>query len=131
MNIGKSITDSNENSNVQAYYNFEVKSNSDKDTYYEIYASDLDYDNTIHSNYIKMYLTDENNKPLSGFDNLAVPTFYNLKVSSLNPTSKRLYYGYIKSGETQKFILRVWVGDAYAVGVDTNSFGMKIYAEAK
>ena len=60
-----------------------------------------------------------------------VPTFFNLTVAKLTPKGKRLYYGTLKGGESKKFILRVWVGDAYAIGENSNDFGMNIYVEAE
>jgi len=128
--MGKKIDNDSSNSKVQGYYEFEIKSNNKVGTNFEIIASDLDFNNDIHPNYIKMYLTDEMENPLAGYDELAVPTFYKLKVSSMVPTGRRVYYGYIKPGEVKKYKLRVWVGDAYSVGVNTKNFGMKISVEA-
>lgn len=127
--LGKSMIYDEDNKNVQSFYEFEVKSKSEKKKKYEITVSDLDFSNSIHPNFIKVYLTDENNHPISGFDTLAVPTYYDLKVSSINPTAKRLYYGTIKAGEVKKYRLRVWVGDAYSIGIQTKKFGMKVNVE--
>ena len=125
--VGRTFT-SNKESRVQAFCKFEVKSN--ESTKYSLYLSDLDYDNSIHSNFIKVYLTDELENPVQGFDTISVPTFYNLRSSSFNPTDRVLFEGKLKSEESKKYILRVWVGDAYAVGTNVNTFSMKLHVEA-
>ena len=128
---GRSISFSEDNSDVQGYYEFEVTANPKYKTKFEIYAIEQYYDSKIHPNYIKVYLTDEYNNPISGYDDLSVPTFYNLKASSLNSVGKRLYYGSLKAGESKKFILRAWVGDAYSIGKTEKNFGMKIYVDVE
>ena len=126
--VGKTFTTDKNDSRVQAYCKFEIKTN--KDTKYSLYVSDLDYDNTIHSNFVKVYLTDELENPISGFDKNSVPTFYSLRSSDTNPTDRILVEGKIKKDESKKYILRVWVGDAYAVGNNVNNFSMKLHVEA-
>ena len=37
---------------------------------------------------------------------------------------------FVKSNKSKKYILRVWVGDAYAVGTRVNNFSMKLHVEA-
>ena len=128
--VGRKITYSEENSHVQIYYEFEVKSKSNTDTNYEIYLSSDKYKNNIHPNFIKIYLTDSNNNPIEGFNTIAVPTYFNLKVATATPLGRRLYYGKIKANDTKKYILRAWIGDAYAVGVDSKEFGFDLYVEA-
>ena len=126
--LGKNISFEEDNSTVQGYYEFEI--NSEEDTNYEIFAIEKYYNRLIHPNYIKVYLTDENNNPIDGFDSLSVPTFYDLTVSSLNPAGRRLYYGHLKAGETKKYIFRSWVGDAYSISPVERNFGIKIFVEA-
>ena len=115
-NMGKEFKYNNDNKNVQGYYEFEITNKYDNGTFYEIYVDMEDYPNLVHSNFIKLYLTDGNNKPIDGFNGKAVPTFYKLKGSSSSVTGKRLYRGYIKSKESKSFILRSWIGDAYSIG---------------
>ena len=76
-----------------------------------------------------MYLTDEHNKVLPGYDSVSVPTYYNLRVSTLNPNARRLYYGYLDAGESRSFILRSWIGDAYTISNISKQFGAKLYVE--
>ena len=125
--VGRTFT-SNKESRVQAFCKFEVKTN--KSTKYSLYLSDADYDNSIHSNFIKVYLTDELENPVKGFDTMSVPTFYSLRSSSINPTDRVLLEDKLKAKDSKKYILRVWVGDAYAVGTNVNKFSMKLHVEA-
>lgn len=113
--MGKKIKYDDDNKNVQGYYQFDVINNNDEGTYYEIYVDMADYSNLVHTNFIKLYLTDSDNNPIDGFGGKAVPTFYKLKNSSSSLTGKRLYRGYIKSKESKSFILRSWIGDAYSI----------------
>lgn len=128
--MGKKIEYDEDNNDVQVYYEFEVKSTASRGTNFEIYISDEKFNNIIHSNYIKVYLTDEDNNPVSCFDNTPVPTIYYLKNSN-NHIGKQLYYGYIKAGETKKYILRIWFSDAYTLGVTQNEYDLEINAEAE
>ena len=114
--VGRTFNYNDHNKKVQGYYEFEITNNNDKGTYYEIYVDMADYSNLVHTNFIKLYLTDGNNNPIKGFDGKAVPTFYKLKNSSSSVTGKRLFRGYIKSKESKNYILRSWVGDAYSIG---------------
>ena len=116
---------------VQGYYSFIVKNNSNFDTNFEIYLDDSKYENTIHPNFIKTYLTDSNDNPVSGFDGLAVPTYYKLRVSNIVPTGRKIYEGNLKSFESKKYTLRAWVGDAYSIDVLSKSFSFDVKVEAK
>ena len=128
--LGKKIKYDSDNSDVQGYYEFEVKATKGSG-YYEIYAVEDEIKKGIYPNYIKVYLTDDNNDPVDGYENVYAPTFYKLTTSSINPNGRRLYYGYIKEKQTKKFILRSWISDAYITNYDTRSFGFKVYAEAE
>lgn len=130
--IGKNIVYDEDNSQIQGYYEFEVESTVSYKTKYEIYAMEQYYPKVqaIHSNYIKVYLTDENNIPVMGYDTLSTPTIYTLKNSN-NFVGKRIYSGTLKPGEKKKFILRIWVSDAYSIGNIEKKYGMFVNVEAK
>lgn len=130
-NVGKNIIYNKDNMSVQGYYSFIVKNNSNFDTNFEIYLDDSKYENTIHPNFIKTYLTDSNDNPVSGFDGLAVPTYYKLRVSNIVPTGRKIYEGNLKSFESKKYTLRAWVGDAYSIDVLSKSFSFDVKVEAK
>ncbi len=126
---GKAIYYDKSKDKFQGYLEFEVVSKSTVKSKYEIYA--VEDDNVIiHPNYVKVYLTDENDNPVSGYEDFAVPTFYNLRVSSLNPKGKRLYYGTINPNEAKKYKLRVWFSDSYKLEQEDKNFSIKLFVEA-
>ncbi len=127
--IGKRIKYNADNSDVQTYIEFTITSKSNVGSNYELYLVQDDLEKSLHPNFVKVYLTDEHNKALPGFDSLSVPTYYNLRVSSLNPSARRLYYGYLDAGESRSFILRAWIGDAYTISNVSKEFGAKLYVE--
>lgn len=127
--IGKRIKYNADNSDVQSYIEFTITSKSDVGSNYEIYLVQDDLEKSLHPNFVKVYLTDEHNKVLPGYDSVSVPTYYNLRVSTLNPNARRLYYGYLDAGESRSFILRSWIGDAYTISNISKQFGAKLYVE--
>ncbi len=128
--IGKNMVYDEDNVSVQGYYEFEVESTVSYKTKYEIYAMEQYYSQAIHPNYIKVYLTDGDNVPIEGYDTLSVPTFYDLK-NSFHSIGKKIYSGTLNPNEKKKFILRVWVSDAYSISTIEKKCGMLVYVEAK
>lgn len=126
---GKAINFEKSKDKFQGYLEFKVISKSTVKTKYEIYAISKNKQN-IHPNYIKVYLTDENDKPISGFEDFAVPTFYNLRVSSINPNGRRIYHDSINPNETKTFKLRVWFSDAYTLEKEEKDFDIKLFVGA-
>ena len=77
---------------------------------YEVYATPIE--KTIDTKYVKVYLTDQNDNPISGFDT-TVPTYDNLTDSS-ETGSKTIYKSELtKSEEVKKYRLRVWISSDY------------------
>lgn len=90
------------------YYDFEVSLpstyNLENEAYYEIILSDMS--NSIDSSFIKVYLTDHNNKALDGFDNF-VPV---LSVFSDADEGKIIYTGkFSKNNLLDKYRVRIWI----------------------
>ena len=112
---GREIVFSEDNKKVQGYYEFEINNKNSVGTSFEIFIDMEEYDYLIHPNFVKVYLTDGDNKALAGYTGKSVPTLYKLKSSSASLNGKRVYKGYISSNETQRFILRSWIGDAYSI----------------
>ena len=115
--LGKDINDKDK------YYEFSVSNDFDKEINYEILLEPII--NTLDGKYIKFYLTDENNKPLSGFDK-EVPVFSQFSDSELDG-NKVLYKDTLKAKSDSKFILRVWISDSYNVSKESDlSFSFKV-----
>lgn len=125
--LGKKITYSEDNKDVQIYYEFQVESSASKNAKYKLVLNDSGFNNSIHSNYIKVYLTDDNNNPLKGYDSDYVPTLYSLSNSKSN--NKVLFESTIKPEEIQRYILRIWIGDAYTIGFGQNEFKVNLNLE--
>ena len=90
---------------------------------YEIYTEPIIED--LDGKYVKVYLTDQNDIPLSGYD-VTVPTYSSRDASSLG-TGKKLYQGTLtESGKTEKFRLRIWVDSTYNMPTESHKFSFKV-----
>lgn len=100
--------------------NFSLKSShmNKKSSKYEIYVKQINSSNSINSNYIKLYLSeDRTNRPLTGS-----LVYSDLKVSSADTKSRRLYVGTIKKNEIINFNLKMWLSDNYTVSNESRFF---------
>ena len=105
--------------------------NNNKSYYYEIYATKKDSVNDISDSYVKIYLLDGNTgKAFSFYDKSSVPTFSELKNSSINSNSKILYTGKCDSNDSRKFILKMWLSDKYTVNFNKKSFSININVDS-
>lgn len=108
---------------VREYYDFEInvpKEESDSEKInYDILLKDLG--NDLDAKYIKVYLTDSNNKPLDGFSN-TVPVYS----AFLNDSDgKIIYSGFLD--DDNKFRLRIWISDIYNKKYNNNlDFQIKV-----
>lgn len=93
------------------------------DIKYEIQIVPND-DNTIDTKYIKVYLTDQDDNPLTN-----VSYYNNLTDASLNEGAKMVYTDYIRKTESKDFRLRVWIDKSYSTKTIEN-FGFTIYLYA-
>lgn len=91
---------------------------------YEIYAVENE-NNTLDRKYVKVYLTDINDTPVSGYNN-KVPTFEELNSSSIGDNSKMLYSSELGPIESKKFRLRIWVSSEYKLVDSSKSFDFKV-----
>lgn len=121
--LGKKISYSDEK---QGYNEFKITNKNAIDVEYYIYLNRTDQNISISENYIKLYLTDENDIPLSGFEKNLIPTYYSLKYLNDKPDSKLLYKGNVKANSSEKLKLRVWVDDTYAITNDKENFSFQI-----
>lgn len=78
-------------------------------------------DNTIDSQYIKVYLTDQNDNPLT-----TVKTYDSLEEADYNNDAKMVYSGYMTKSMSKNFRLRVWIDENYISDV-AQDFGFTIY----
>lgn len=92
------------------YYDFEimVPSNIDEKIEYEIILTPMSFE--IDSRFIKIYLTDQDNKAVEGYDDV-VPV---LSVFPEVSEGKIIYTGEIVDGKSDKYRLRIWVNSDYS-----------------
>lgn len=129
--MGKMLSDDNENVGTNSYIEFEVTSTVDGKVKYEIYLSKEDAEPEISSKFVKVYLTDENDKAVTGFDVANIPTYYDLRVSDSNPSGRVLYSGVLKDKGSKKFRLRMWTSDTYEVTAETRMFSSILNVRVK
>ena len=105
---------------------FSVKGVGDKKRVvnYEIYLinTNTDTDRQINPGFIKVYLTDGDNKPFEYYSKNSVPAYKSLRVSNSQANGKIIYSSSIKGEEIQKFKLRVWLADNYVLNDTDRSF---------
>ena len=90
---------------------------------YEIYATPITQ--TLDSKYIKVYLTDQNDQPITGFDSV-VPTYDQLEDASAE-NSKTIYKSSLtESGKSDDYRLRIWVSSDYNMPEVSRSFSFKV-----
>ncbi len=95
---------------------------------YEIYATPIT--STLSGDYVKIYLTDGSDNPLTGYQSSTVPTYSSLTDSSISG-SKKLYSGELTtSGASQDFKLRAWVADTYTFAEESRTFSFKVHVKA-
>lgn len=91
---------------------------------YEIYATPIIQ--TIDSDYIKVYLTDQNDNPVGFYDDADVPTYSSLEDSSVEG-SKTIYTSSLtSSGEVNDYRLRIWVASNFNVPNESQQFAFKV-----
>lgn len=131
--IGKKLTRSNESQGIkQGYFDFSIKASgfSKEKIKYQVYAT-LEDDSNMDTNFIKVYLTDENDRPYNGY-NSSIPVFEELNNYSGQDKSKLLYSDTVipSNNTVQKFRLRLWVARDYSDGSTSKTFKIKVNVKA-
>jgi hypothetical protein len=129
--LGKTIDGKGTEKGIQGYVEFTVTNNLNKKVYYDIFLKKNNREKEIKSNYIKLYLTDDADKPLVGVRNGVIPVFSDLKLSKNNPNLYFLASKMLDKGETSKLKLRAWLSDSYSVTNDSREFAFTIIVKAK
>ncbi len=129
--VGKTISIDNYRKDVTGYVEFEVKSNIDDKVKYEIYLIKGKKDIEVPEKFVKVYLTDSEDNPLKYFEDVKVPTYYDLKLASNDASGKLIYSGSLKERASQKFKFRMWVADTYELTADELRFSAKLKVSVK
>lgn len=129
--IGKELDGVSSSKSIQGFKEFSIENNYDKKIDYQIYLKVKNScENIIDEDFIKLYLTDNSNNPLSGFENNKLPTYSSINSLNDKPDSKLLYTGSINKNSISKFRLRVWVSDLYSINRDKECFSFDIYVRS-
>ena len=127
--FGKSFS-KNTNSSF-GYLDFEIVNVCDTAQNYQIFVKkNYIEQNEINSNYIKFYLTDQDDYPIGEFDSNIVPSFNKLKYIEDKPSSKLLYSGKLDSYQNKRMRLRVWIAENYVSTDDDKVFSFDIGVRA-
>ena len=130
--IGKNYNGTGVEKGIVEYKSFTISNPNDGKVEYEIYLTRVTNKiEDMRAGYIKLYLTDEKNNPIEGFDTKKLPTFYDLTALSDKLSSRLLYSGSIVSGGSKKFILRSWVADTYVLSSEEEDFNYDIDVRIK
>lgn len=90
---------------------------------YEIFASPIVQ--TLDAKYLKVYLTDQNDNPVPGFDGV-VPTYDSLEDSTIEGAKTIYKSSLTESDKVIKYRLRVWVSSDYNLPDTVKNFSFKV-----
>lgn len=132
-NVGKTLINNNKAEGInQGYFDFTIraKSSTTETVYYNIYAT-LEDDSNMDPNYIKVYLTDDNDIPYKPYAS-TVPVFSKLEDYQDQKNAKILFSDQINGTEetVKKFRLRLWVAHDYSDGTTSKVFKIKVNVKA-
>lgn len=123
--LGKSLTNDTTEDGVFGFVDFSVINNTSKQVNFEI---NLVKQNVIgpviKDNYIKLYLTDTNDKEFG--NKSLIPNFNQLNNSKSNNNGKTLFVDSLAAKEKKKFRLRAWLSDSYIVSDVKESFSFDV-----
>ena len=130
--IGKSYPGTGVEKGIIEYKEFTISNPNPKEVKYEIYLTQMTTSlKNLRSSYIKLYLTDEKDNPVDGFNKKKIPSFYDLLSLNDKPSGRLLYKGSLKSSGSETFILRSWVSDTYMLSGDEEGFSFDIDVRIK
>ena len=129
--LGRNIDGVGTEEGIQGYVVMSIQNNTDKDVNYDIYITKKEIEKEIKENYIKLYLTDEADNPLEGYEQNSVPTYNDMFSLVDFPAARLLYNGSLKGRENRKVVLRAWLSDSYAVSNEEKSFTFDVNVRAK
>ena len=130
--IGKSFNGEGTEDGIQGYVEFSIKNKKEDTVSYEIIITEqATKEDKIKDNFVKMYLTDNQDTPLEGFERSYVPTFYDFYYLTDKPSSKLLFSDSLEKGESKTYRLRVWLSDRYSISFEPEEFSFDVDVLAK
>ncbi len=130
--LGKDNDGNTGEESVQPYLEFSVKNLNNKSMNYDIILTQqFTEKNQIKDNYVKLYLTDDKDTSMDGFQGNFVPTFYDFYYLTDKPSSKLLFSDSLEKGESKTYRLRVWLSDRYSISFEPEEFSFDVDVLAK
>ena len=130
--LGKSFQGDETKKGIQGYLELSIHNNSSRKQKYEIYLTKVNSEKKlIRDEYIKFYLTDENNNPYTGFDKNHIPVFKDFLYLNDKPDSKLLYRGVIAGKSFEVMKLHVWLSDSYVINSEEEIFNVLVGVREK
>lgn len=129
--LGKQITMDNQIGGTTGYVDFNVQSKVDGKVKYEVVLVREQSDPEIDTKFVKVYLTDSNDKAYEKFNLTNLPSYYDLRVSETDPSGRVLYSGYLTKKGSQSFRLRLWTADTHEIVTENKIFAVKLKVNVK
>lgn len=113
---------------IIGYSEFAIKLSDDCEDIvdFEIYLTDITEVGKFKYDYVKIYLTDENDVPYKMYDSNLIPTYSDMRNSLNNPEKRIILADRIKCGQEKKFKLRIWLLETYVLSDESKEFLGKI-----
>lgn len=95
---------------------------------YDIFAESVD-NNTLPEEFVKVYLTDQNDNPIEGYNGDNVPLYDDLQNYNYNGNNryKLLHSGYLTEQDSNKgYRLRIWLSSDFTDGSNQLTFSFKV-----
>lgn len=124
--IGKTFNGTGTAEGIQGYVEFSVQNINKEEKEYVILLTKQVKEEEMLGDYVKFYLTNEEDLPFEGFDGNVVPCYSNFLAYSKRPASRVLYTGKIDGKSELKFKLRVWLDDSYVISNHKEYFSIDI-----
>ena len=129
--LGKKIDGKGTKEGIQGYSELTIHNNMDTKVAYDICVKKVETANEIRGNYIKFYLADTADNPMSGFESNTIPTFNDLPVLVSDPGLYLLTSDSLQAQEIKTIVLRSWLSDSYAISDESRDFTFTIVVKAK
>ena len=125
--LGKTFIGEGTAAGIQGYVEFFVQNQSDQEQEFVIFLNKQKLEKEeIKGEYVKLYLTDENDYPYEGFNVNPVPSYKDFPVLTNKPGKKLLYTSVLGAGEKKNFRLRLWLSDQYGLLNQNEGFAVDV-----
>ncbi len=112
---------------TEGYIEFSILNEHDKMAIYEILLKKNKISpKEIPDSCIRLFLTDDRDMPMNGFDGNVLPLYRDLPYLVDQPSSKLLYSGILEGNSTHKFRLRAWYADHCAISGVPETFQFEV-----